>query len=64
MYSALALVVGRRSGWRCDNSCRQVHAASITTVTPCRLGSPSWDPLGPNRVTPLVRFWLGGGANV
>ena len=27
------------------------------------LGSPSWDPSGPNRFTPLVRFWTGGGAN-
>ena len=26
------------------------------------LGSPSWDPLGPNRSAPLVRFWPGGGA--
>ena len=24
------------------------------------LGSPSWDPLGPNRFTPSVRFWPGG----
>ena len=23
------------------------------------LGSPSWDLLGPNRFTPLVRFWPG-----
>ena len=28
------------------------------------LGSPSWDPLGPNRFTPLVKFWPGGGLSV
>ena len=26
------------------------------------LGSPSWDPLGPNRFTRLFRLWPGGGA--
>ena len=31
------------------------------SVSALALGSPSWDPLGPNRFTTSVRFWPGGG---
>ena len=41
---------------------KQTPFSSVLIPSLVRLGSQSWDPLGSNRFTPSVGFWLGGSA--